>query len=312
MDIGGLLGEALAAAGIVAFWYACGMVPFEYFIPFVAFASIVLGRLLWVYLKYVCLTVASLSVLEPALAALRELKSAASIPSAAANPGDAVLHILVAAAAMIMVFTCTSEIPLLVLLWAHSALLTACLLELVVCRSLMSWKPGKRWLLVLQCGLFVGYAANLLQQVLPSVVAVPWSLTLLSTTMAWLVILTVISAAVNWSTFREYYSAWQRSNGSFHLGSTTSQQRRRKSRSNTDGSRSDSGDGSPSAADAPPEFPTVAASSCAVAGPPTEASVRAPRAWVRGSNPECPESPPGASIARSARPALTMLQADVS
>jgi len=186
-------------------------------VPILVFAALLFGKMTVVYFDrafFVELARSSSGLLVLAFHAARD---AVSRPCAVLSPADVGVHIIAAIAVLVIVLTSRAEDPLVIFLVAHCTVLVACIFENVFIRRLR-WKAGKRWMLLVQVGLFVTYAANLLCEILPDLVAMPSSWRLFACSAVWLLLISVLALAVNRAVFLEYYTSWQQIHGKFKLG----------------------------------------------------------------------------------------------
>jgi len=226
-DLGGLLGESLASVAIVSLWFLCGMMAFRYTVPILVYAALLSGKLVVVYADYTYLVELAQSSSGVLVQALRSAKDAASHPCAALSPADAGIHVLAATAALAIVLLCRAEAPLVIFLVVHCIVLVACLIENVFIRRLR-WKVGKRWMLLVQMGVFVTYSANLLGEIVPELVVMPASWRSFVCSAVWLSLISVLALAVNRAIFFEYYLSWQQLHRKFRLGRSPKRLHRQK------------------------------------------------------------------------------------
>jgi hypothetical protein len=227
VDLGGLLGESLASTAIVVLWWVCDMMDFRYVLPILAFAVLTFGRMTTVYCDHVLLAELARSSSSVLVQAFHAAKNAMSHPCSILSAADVGIHVIAATVAFVIVVTCRDEDPLVIFLVAHCIVLFACLVENMFIRRLR-WKAGKRWLLLIQLGMFVTYSANLLCEILPGLVATPASWRVFACSAVWLSLISVLSVTVNRAIFLEYYTSWQQHHGKFRLGRSPKRPHRQK------------------------------------------------------------------------------------
>lgn len=224
IDIGGLFGEVLATLCIVTFWIICDTVSLLFLYPYLGLLAVVLGKVVWTYFGRECRGIVASSSTAPCVQGIESPAAIISGLYMLFDPRDVVAHGFVAIAASVMVFSCSSQTPLLVLFAAHSATLLLCILEMLFVGTL-SWQTGKRWAPLVQMALFSTYAANLLRLLLPQFVSVPWSWTLLGASSGWMFFILLVSIIVNRGVLAQQFQKWQQRHGRFHLSGRGAQRR---------------------------------------------------------------------------------------
>lgn len=216
--------EALTTTCVLGVWYARGELPLMAFLPF---AILGLGLVLKLFSTH-----SSISCLRQLLRSVLGLVIA--VPRASLHAGSRLLqqpwrvlrflhplepwpHMLVACVACGLALLCPSNMPVVLVLGGHSALLVAAVVERATATQL-HWRRKQFWLYVVQLAFLSTYVSNALCS-FPKGLGQPestWAVVLLVSSL-WFGCVCTMAASVNWVTCVRHYHAWQRQHGEFTL-----------------------------------------------------------------------------------------------
>eukprot|EP00930_Biecheleria_cincta_P001081 TRINITY_DN102243_c0_g1_i1.p1 TRINITY_DN102243_c0_g1~~TRINITY_DN102243_c0_g1_i1.p1 ORF type:complete len:599 (-),score=61.22 TRINITY_DN102243_c0_g1_i1:143-1939(-) len=216
--------EALTTTCVLGVWYARDELPLMAFLPF---AILGVGLVL-----KLCSSHSSISCLRQLLRSLYEL--AVAVPRASLRGGSRLMqqpwqvlsflhplepwpHMLAACAVCGLALLCSSNVPVVLLLGAHSALLLAGVVERAMATQL-HWRRKQCWLYVMQLAFLSTYVANALCS-FPQGFGQPESTcaVVLIVSSLWFGCVCTMAMSVNWVTCVRHYRAWQRQHGQFTL-----------------------------------------------------------------------------------------------
>lgn len=214
--------EALTTTCVLGAWYVRGELPLMAFLPF---AIVGLGLIL-----KVCTSHSSISCFRQLLRTFQELVLAVPLGGLRASSGllqqpwhvlrwahplEPWPHMLVACIACGLALLCPSNVPVVLLLSAHTVLLVAAVLERRMTMQL-HWRKKQCWIYVMQLAFLSAYVTNALCS-FPQGFGQPesaWTVVLLVSSL-WFVCVCTFAVSVNWGTCVRHYRAWQRQHSEF-------------------------------------------------------------------------------------------------
>jgi len=140
--------ELLAAVVLLGARWACGDLPFRYFLPVGVALGAILLQVLLQYPVSVCVKEAvvfvAFLICTPVLVTLEVARLLRQHRRRLMNPLDGPIHVIVALLAMVLCLVCQSRRPVMTLFVAHSSVLALGVFEKLAVRHLI-WRDGDAW-----------------------------------------------------------------------------------------------------------------------------------------------------------------------
>jgi hypothetical protein len=215
------IAEVFAMVVSLGFCCLCGTMPWQFFLPVALAAFIPFGRMCALHPSLACLKRVlvriGLVLASPVLLLAAVGYMVLKYPRRVVNPFRGGPHIVVAVSAIPLCLIPASNVYAAMLWTVHSTMLLAGLVERLFVKRLQ-WHEGGLWWIALQLSVLAAYVANTFCE-FPAGIKIEGSreVTVAIVSCGWLVMVTALVTAVNWSLCVRFYHTWQSRNGTFTL-----------------------------------------------------------------------------------------------